>query len=411
MDFELTFTPEQEQFRVQVREWLQKHAPKDLQQRADPGDLTHQDYLKQRKLGRDLGDKGWLYPTYPKEYGGGGLSPEEALIIEQELDLYRITLPPYYDSGGKLGAASIMVWGTEEQKSHFLPYIFKGRVRTWQLLTEPEAGSDLASVKNTAHRDGDDYILNGQKIFVGSTHGADWSWMLVNTDPGGKRHQNLSWFIVPMDLHGITWAPMDLLFAGNERGAASGVKQTVYFENVRIPAFNLIGGENNGWKVAGTHLELEHGLMQTSLGGDSLLERVIRLCKESSSEGQPLIDNDSARSLLADMYIDSQIGRLLHLRNYWLQSTGKPLSYHGPQAYLHIKRSALRTAKALHKLLGPYALTTDTAWNLEDGHVEVQQRGSIVAQHPGGTVEIQKVIMARRLGIGRSTPQKSGTLS
>ena len=141
------------------------------------------------------------------------------------------------------------------------------------------------------------------------------------------------------------------------------------------------------------------------------MERVIRLCKESSGEGRPLIDNDSARSLLADMYIDSQIGRLLHLRNYWLQSTGKPLSYHGPQAYLHIKRSALRTAKSLHKLLGPYALTTDPEWNLEDGHVEVQQRGSIVAQHPGGTVEIQKVIMARRLGIGRSTPQKSGTLS
>ena len=162
----------------------QKHAPKDLQQRADPGELTHQDYLKQRKLGRDLGDQGWLYPTYPKEYGGGGLSPEEALIIEQELDGYRINLPPYYDSGGKLGAASIMVWGTEEQKSHFLPSIFRGRVRTWQLLTEPEAGSDLANVKTTAHRDGDDYVLNGQKIFVGSTHGADWSWMLVNTSPG-----------------------------------------------------------------------------------------------------------------------------------------------------------------------------------------------------------------------------------
>ena len=411
MDFDLTFTPEQEQFRVQVKEWLEIHAPKDLQHRADPGELTYQDYRKQRKLGRELGDRGWLYPTYPKEFGGGGLSAGEALIIEQELERYRITLPPYYDSGGKLGAASIMVWGTAEQKNHFLPPILKGRVRTWQLLTEPEAGSDLANVKTTAHRDGDDYVLNGQKIFVGSTHGADWSWMLVNTSPEGKRHQNLSWFMVPMDKPGISWAPMDLLFAGNERGAASGFKQTVYFDNVRLPSFNLIGGENNGWKVAGTHLELEHGLMQTSLGGDSLLERVIRLCKESSSRGQPLNDNPGAGSLLADMYIDSQIGRLLHLRNYWLQSAGKPLSYHGPQAYLHMKRAALRTAKALHQLLGPYALTTDPLWNLEDGHVEVQQRGSIVAQHPGGTVEIQKVIMARRLGIGRSTPQKSGTLS
>ena len=212
------------------------------------------------------------------------------MIIEQELDRHGFTLPPYYDSGGKLGAASIMVWGTEEQKASFLPPIFRGEVRTWQLLTEPEAGSDLANVRTTARREGDEYVIDGQKIYVGSTHGAEMSWMLVNTDPGGPRHQNLSWFMVPMDSPGVSWAPMDLLFAGNERGAASGHKQTVYFENVRLPAFNLIGGENNGWRVAGTHLELEHGLMQTSLRGDSLWERVARLYKQAKSNGDPLMD-------------------------------------------------------------------------------------------------------------------------
>ena len=410
MDFELKFTPQQERFRSQVRAWLEDHAPKDLVQPADPGHLTYEDYQKQRKLGRELGEKGWLYPTYPKEFGGGDLSGEEALIIEQELDRYRITLPPYYDSGGKLGAASILIWGTEEQKKHFLPLIVKGQARTWQLLTEPEAGSDLANVKTTALRDGDSYVINGQKIFVGSTHGADWSWMIVNTNPGGKRHENLSWFMMPMDLSGISWAPMDLLFAGSERGAASGFKQTVYFENVRVPAFNLIGGENNGWKVAGTHLELEHGLMQASLGGDELLERVVRICKESHRDGQPLTADADVRDLLVDMHIDAEIGRLFHLRNYWLQSTKRPLSYEGPQAYLHMKRAALRTSKAIHQILGPYALTVDPHWNLEDGQIEIQQRGSIVAQHPGGTVEIQKVIMARRLGIGRAVREKAGLL-
>ena len=95
------------------------------------------------------------------------------------------------------------------------------------------------------------------------------------------------------------------------------------------------------------------------------------------------MDCPDASSLLADMYIDSQIGRLLHMRNYWLQRMGRPVTYHGPQAYLHVKRSALRTAKAIHKLFGPYALTTDGDVGLDDGHVEVQQRGSIVAQHPG----------------------------
>ena len=191
---------------------------------------------------------------------------------------------------------------------------------------------------------------------MGSTHGAEMSWMLVNTDPGGPRHQNLSWFMVPMDSPGVSWAPMDLLFAGNERGAASGHKQTVYFENVRLPAFNLIGGENNGWRVAGTHLELEHGLMQTTLRGDSLWERVARLYEAGQVQWQSRSwTAPTASNILADMYIDSQISRLLHMRNYWLQRTGRPVTYHGPQAYLHIKRSALRTAKAIHKLFGPYA--------------------------------------------------------
>ena len=410
MDFELTFTPQQERFRGQVRDWLHHNAPKDLVLPADPGKLTYQDYQRQRDLGRKLGDKGWLYPTYPKEYGGGDLSTEEALILDQELERLGFTLPPHYDSGGKLGAATIAVWGTDEQKKCFLPPILTGRVRSWQLLTEPEAGSDLANVQAVAVRDGDDYVINGQKIFVGSTHGADWSWMIVNTNPEGQRHQNLSWFMVPMDLRGISWTPMDLLFAGNERGAASGVKNTVYFENVRVPAFNLVGGENNGWKVAGTHLELEHGLMQGSVGDDELLARITKICRETKRNGFPLTANPQVRSLLAEMYIDSQIGRLFHLRNYWMRSADKPLSYEGPQAYLHMKRSALRNAKAIHRILGPYALTLDSQWAPEDGQIEVQQRGSIVAQHPGGTVEIQKVIMARRLGIGRTTREQAAAL-
>jgi alkylation response protein AidB-like acyl-CoA dehydrogenase len=335
---------------------------------------------------------------------------DHAIILEEELDSYGLTLPPYYDSGGRLGGATILVWGTEEQKRYFLPPIFKGLVRTWQLLSEPEAGSDLANVKTTALKNGDSYLVNGQKIFVGSHHGADWSWIIVNTDPGGKRHENLSWFIMPMDLPGISWAPMDLIFSGNESGALSGVKQTVYFENVQVPAYNLVGGENNGWKVASTHLELEHGLMQGSLGGDEFLGRIFRICKETYWGGFPLSKDPEVRAALVDMYIDAEVTRLFHLRNYWMRRTKRILSYEGPQAYLQMKRAALRTSKAVQRILGPYAITTDPQWGLEGGHVEVQQRGSIVAQHPGGTVEIQKVIMARRLGIGRAVREQAGVL-
>ena len=177
----------------------------------------------------------------PAEYGGGGLSMELAMILEEELDRYNMPLPPYYDTGGKLGSMAILVWGSDEQKEHFLPRMLRGEVRTWQLLTEPESGSDLASVRTTATRDGDEYVVNGTKIFVGSSHGAEYSWTIVVTDPNAERHANLGWLMIPMNLPGITVEPMDLLFVGGERGAASGIKNTVYFDNVRVPAFNLVG--------------------------------------------------------------------------------------------------------------------------------------------------------------------------
>ncbi len=121
---------------------------------------------------------------------------DSTIILEEEADRIGLSLPPYYDSGGRLGGATILVWGTEEQKQAMLPPIYTGEVRTWQLLTEPGAGSDLAGVQTTAIRDGDEYVINGQKIFVGSDHGADRIWMIAVTNPGAKRHENVSWFMI-----------------------------------------------------------------------------------------------------------------------------------------------------------------------------------------------------------------------
>jgi alkylation response protein AidB-like acyl-CoA dehydrogenase len=163
MDFEVTYTPEQEAFRAEVRAWLADNIPEGLEVPIDAGSLSYEQYQKSRELGRRLGAKGWLYPTYPKEYGGGDLSVDFVMILEEELDRYDMSLPPYYDSGGRLGGASIFVWGSEEQKQAFLPHIFRGEWRTWQLLTEPNAGSDLAGVQTRAVRDGDEYVVNGQK--------------------------------------------------------------------------------------------------------------------------------------------------------------------------------------------------------------------------------------------------------
>ena len=207
MDFEATYTPEQEAFRAEVRDWLSGNIPADLTQPVDPSDLTLEQYHKLRELGRRLGARGWLYPTYPQTYGGGDLSVDFVIILEEELDRYGLHLPPYYDSGGRLGGASIFVWGTEEQKRHFLPPIFRGEWRTWQLLSEPNAGSDLAGVQTRAVRDGDSYVVNGQKIYIGSLYGCEMMWTIVVTDAEAPRHHNLGWLLIPYDLPGIEVRP------------------------------------------------------------------------------------------------------------------------------------------------------------------------------------------------------------
>ena len=409
MDFEPTYTPEQEEFRREVSAWLKEHVPGGVQHPADPADLTWDQYQLRRDLGRKLGDKGWLWPTAPAEYGGGGLDVDSAVVIEEEIDSFGLTLPPYYDSGGRLGGNSILVWGTDEQKQAFLPPIFTGRVRTWQLLSEPEAGSDLANVKTQAIRDGDEYILNGQKIFVGSDHGCDFMWTITVTDPEAKRHENLGWFMVPSHLPGITIQPMDLLISGGESGAGSGVKQTVYFDNVRVPAFNLVGGENEGWKVATTHLELEHGT-GGRIGRNWLVDRLFDHCRTTEHRGEPMTNDPDVRDRLIDVYVEAEIVRLLNLRNYWMRHSGAHITYEGPQASYMRKTSGLRMAQAMLDILGPAGLTHDKELGAADGHMEAHSRAGIVAIHPGGTTDIQRVIMARRIGIGREVRERAGAL-
>lgn len=411
MNFEVEYTPEQERFRNEVRSFLDANVPGGLLTSAAVEAATAEQYHAQRQLGRRLGEKGWLYPLAPREYGGGGLTIDHAIILEEEMERLGLSNPPYYDSGGRLGGASIQVWGSEDQKRYFLPPIYKGEVRTWQLLTEPGAGSDLASVQMKAIRDGDDYVINGIKTFVGSNNGADRHWMIAMTDPTAPRHQNVSWFMVDADLPGIAYQALDLLSPiGGETGSPSGTKNTVYFDDVRVPAFNLVGGENNGWKVASTHLELEHG------GGGNvrtsrLWEHLLHYCRTHRVDGTPMMEHSEVRALLTEVFMETEVTRLFGLRNYYLAHANKPRSHEGPQLLMQRKVSDLKIAGLIQKVLGYYALTTDPAYLVEEGHIELNQRSGIVGLHPAGTVEIQKLIMARRIGIGRTVQEEAGTIS
>lgn len=401
MDFEVAYSPEQEQFRAEVRAWLAEHVPQ-----VEGDRDSDENYEQYRQLGRELGMKGWLRPAAPVEYGGGGLPIDHAIVIAEEVDRYDLRLPPYYDSGGTLGGASILVWGTEEQKRRMLPPIFRGEVVTWQLLTGPEAGSDLAGTTTDARRDGDEYVLNGEKVFVGGSHGADFLWTIARTDATGERHRNLSWFLIPADLPGIQYRRMELLGDGNE-GIGSGYKNTIYFDNVRVPASQLVGGENNGWQVASTRLELEHGA-----GGRIGSNRLFRLTREWARqlrrEGRPLIEHADVQERLVDVFVQTEVTRLLNLRNYWMNQSHQRMSYEGPQASYYGKMAGLEVSQAMMDIMGPYALTTDDEWDVSGAQVEPYLKSAIVALHPGGTADIQKVIIARRIGVGRDVAERAG---
>ena len=399
MDFEPRYSEEQQQFRQEVKNWLEENVPKDLANPADSKNTSYEEYQKYRELGRRLGEKGWLWPTAPVEYGGGGLSIDSAIVIEEEMDSYEMSLPPYYDSGGRLGGASILVWGSEEQKQHFMPPIIKGEVRTWQLLTEPGAGSDLAGVKISAVRDGDEYVINGQKIFVGSSNGAEQYWMLTCTDQDGTRHQNLSWFIIPSDTPGITVTPMDLLISGGEGGAGTGVKNTIFFDNVRVPKKDMLGELNRGWYVALTTLAFERSGIVNAVALQQLLEEIVEATRPYRRAGDV-----HARNELADRAIETQVAIMLSHRVASVQAKGQMPIQEASITKLFCSELGQRIARTSIGLAGLYGqLGPESSWAPLMGRIERTYLIQVGATLAGGTSEIQRNIIATRgLGLPRN---------
>ena len=402
MDFVPAYTAEQEAFRGELRAWLAENVPDVPHLERD----TAENYQRFRQFTRELGKKGWLYPTMPAQYGGGGLSVDHAIVIAEELDRYDLPFPPVYDSGGRLGGASILIWGTEDQKQRMLPRTLTGEAITWQLLTGPEAGSDLAGTTTDARRDGDEYVINGEKIYIGGSHDVDFLWTIARTDPAGERHKNLSWFMIPADAPGVTIKPMQLL-GDHSEGIGHSWKNTIYFEDVRIPAEDLVGGENNGWQVATTHLELEHG-SGGRIGRNRWFEEALYVTSQMRREGKTLIEHRDVQDRMVDLFVQTEVNRLFELRNFWMNKTGARMTYEGPQSSYYRKVGGLEVSQAILDMVGPYALTNDKQYDPTKGVLESYTRLAIQALHPGATTDIQKVIMARRIGIGRSERESAG---
>jgi len=391
LDFEVRYTAEQEEFRKEVRAWMEQNAimPDELGHRTlDEMGTTQEQWDWTREFTRKLGNKGWLYPTWPKQYGGGGLTHDFSVIIAEEMSKYDVR--PSVGSG-RIASPGILVYGTEEQKQDYLKPILMGEAYGWQAWTEPDAGVDLAAIKTRATKDGDDFIFNGTKMFISGLFEPEWFTVLAVTDPDAPRHANLGQFWIPANLPGITWEFQDLINNGGQH--------FVYFDDVRVSRKYLIGGETQGWRVTQSGLEIEHG----AEGNTSYRGVVTWDILDNWREGNlnTLAKGSTARELMVTSYIRANVNRLLGNRNAWMFNERKEQTYEGSQSLLNGRETRIRTAEDMLNLMGNYALVSDDDFPLAEA-LEHGQRIGLMSTHAAGSYEIDKVVISRRIGLSRT---------
>ena len=271
IQFERPYTQAQQDFRTVVRDWLLQRAPGDLHIPPDGSPL--QPEIQARVIGfrRELGAQGWLAPTWPKRYGGGGLNPALAEVIQEEIQT--LGLPAMGDNSRWISA--MMVWGTEDQKLRYVLPALRGETITWQAFNEAGSGSDLASVQTQAVADGEDYLITGQKSFITGRFDPDYLWTLAVTNPERPRRLNLGLFMVDANSQGITITTQRLLM-GSER--------TIHLDGVRVSGDCLVGLAYQGWEIAQSILEEERGGAAYRSSDDGTVESIHRYLNQEGGQ-------------------------------------------------------------------------------------------------------------------------------
>ena len=417
MDFSLEYTKGQEEFAEVVRDWIAKNVPAGMVNLRDPVKKTYEQWQLRRELGRRLGNEGWLYPGLPTEHGGGGLDGDRRAVLSREFEEAGVGYPPFYDSA-RLAVGPILALGTDEQKHLFLPPILRGEVTTWQLFTEPEAGTDEANQQTDALRhekEGDHFIINGTKVFVGGLYSPpDQFLLLTRSDREAPRHENLAMFLAPANAEGVTITPLPLFVSGTMSQVsgptvdqAPAVKHQVSFDDARVHERYLIGGERDGWRVTTATLDVEHGGGQVGVPPENVaVTRFLDQCRHNPMIQRRLKENPQLLESVVDVYIGAEIQRLWGVRNSWLSGSGIRAPYAGPQLGLYTKILGGEVIADIAKVLGPYTFTEGTDWGLEEDLFEVVQRGGVCFA-PAGTPEAQKIIVSRALAIGRQPGGRS----
>ena len=347
---DLAFSEEDKAFQREVRDWIAENYDEDLRRQMSQSKNGYLDKAGQVKWQKKLAARGWAATNWPVEYGGTGFTPSQAYIFNMEMSLAGV--PTSSPMGLKMVAPVIMAFGTDEQKAQHLPPIINSDIWWCQGYSEPGSGSDLASLQMKAERDGDDYVLNGSKIWTTHAQWADWMFCLVRTDNSGKPQNGISFLLLRMDTPGIQIKPLPTL-----DGPATDEQEInqVFFDNVRVPVSNRIGEEGKGWTYAKYLLEFERGNAYAP-GLMNQLKKVRTIAAaELADSGEPLIRDRDFQRKLAEMEIRIESLNATELRIFSAMGSGEPV---GPASSM-LKCAGSEAQQAITELaleaVGSYA--------------------------------------------------------
>jgi alkylation response protein AidB-like acyl-CoA dehydrogenase len=385
-------TPEQAAFRAEVREFVRAHLPVGVRQQDETvlGIGLGEDPRDQEWL-RALGTKGWVAPAWPKEYGGAGLSVVDQFIFNQELARAGAHRPNFLATG--IVGPTLIVHGTPEQKAKYLPGILSGEVYWCQGFSEPESGSDLASLRTTAVKDGDEFIINGSKIWTTGAHRAQRMLLLARTDANAPKHRGISCFLLDMKTPGVSVQPLRNL-------ADIPSFNQVFFDNVRVPAEDMLGAENTGWYVATTTLDFERSNIMSTTELLMAVDELAAFAREPRVEGRLIDVRPEAKLELVDRAVEANVAILLAYRTVSLQARGQVPNYEASMGKLFATELGQRISRTGMRLLGSFGqLEEGSPWAALKGRWPRMYKMALGSTIAGGTSEVQRQIIATR-GVG-----------
>ncbi|HXG22024.1 MAG TPA: acyl-CoA dehydrogenase family protein [Methylomirabilota bacterium] len=393
---ELAYSKEDEAFRKEVRDWLKKNLPKKDKAISDLMPHDPERVKRAKEWQRKLYDAGYVAMSWPKEYGGQAADVMRQTIVNEELVLARAPGLIGASGLGMLGPTLIQ-FGTEEQKRRYLPKILTAEEIWCQGYSEPGAGSDLASLRTRADIVGDEFIVNGQKVWTSNAQFSDWMFCLVRTDPDAPKHRGISYILIDMKTPGITVRPL-IQMTGD-----AGFNE-VFFDNVRVPRANLVGELNQGWMVANATLFHERNMLGSTTRTQLMMQNLLRLAQSRQRYGRPASQDPVIRQRLADLLTRVEAMKYHSYRMLTTELRDKP---HGVSAMVNkLVGTELNhdiCALAL-EILGSYApLNKGAAHVIDNGTWAYEFMFTLGLIIGGGTSQIQKNIISERgLGMPKS---------